>query len=489
MKIKFKNTAGNQFASKYLLPVKHSERTLTPKDVGMIYVGICIDITIFAVVVSYWPEMSVMAIMMASLIGYMIVSYMIALSGDIGLTYGITYSVAVRASFGYMGTHVPGILRMFPCWFWLGFTTWISAYSMDNIVYIFTGFSNLWLMLIIFTIMQCLNTALGLKAMARFDWLSLPILTVAIAIITGGMLNHYDANFLEVLATPNPDAINEPAAFSSCIIAMAGGFITHSLTTMDFTRNMKVPEDFHKRNWFSRNWKVLVGAIAGMVFINMILSLVGMVAGILTGTWNPIDYAMEVFTDNRVILVFCFLALIFASWSTNMTANITPAANILSNINPKIITFATGCFVAGAMSLILLPWEWADEMGIVQVFIGNMLGPVFFIIISDYYLVRKRKYNVPDLYNPNGQYKYSKNFNPAAIITLIGAFAISLIFDIRIAFWLQIPFSLFCYYFLMKYWIIKKYPQAEIEDPNYTPNYDYDGSDLGIDFSHEDAVN
>ena len=481
MALKFSNGAGNQFVSRELLPIKAADRKLSAADVGLIWGGIAIDITTFAVAMSYYPDMSPKAILLASVVGYFVVSVMLALTGDVGLTYGITYSVTVRASFGYMGTHVAGLIRAFPCWFWLGFQTWIAAYSMNAIMEMMTGFSNLWIMIILFTFLQTLNAALGMKAMARVDWLAIPLLAIALAVIMGHVLTYYHSGIAEVLFAPTPDAVNSPAMFSACVIGMLGGYITLTLNTMDFTRSMKVPKDFNQRGIVRRNFPVFFGAFIGMTCVAMLITIMGLTCGLLSGTWNPVDYSIEVFSDKPVIMTLCFLAIVFATWSTNMTTNITPAANVTSNINPKYITYAAGCFIAGALSLLMFPWKWDSQMGMVQVFISNMLGPIAFIIITDYFILRKRKYNVPALFNPNGQYKYAKNYNPAALITLALALALSFIIDIRISFWLQIPFTMIVYYVLMKYWICKKYPQEELEDPNYVPDYEYDGSDLGIE--------
>jgi len=485
MGLKLSSGGGNQWVSKELLPVKVKDRKLSAVDIGLIWGGIAIDVTSFAVAMSFFPDMSPMTILAAAMVGYVIVAVMLALTGDIGLAYGINYSVCVRASFGYLGTHIPGIVRAFPCFFWLGFQSWIAAYSMNTIIEMLTGFSNLWLMLILFTILQTINAAYGLKAMAKFDWLAIPLLAVALGVIMVGVLNQYDASIIEVLNRPVPEAINSPGLFSACAVGMLGGYITLTLNTMDFTRSMKIPADFHSRGIVKRNFSVFLGAFIGMTCVAVVIIIMGLVSGILSGTWNPVDYSVEAFASKPVILVLCFLAIIFATWSTNMTANIVPAANILSNINPKIITYAMGCIIAGVLSLVMFPWKWESQMGMVQVYFSNMLGPIAFIIITDYHILRKRKYNVKDLFNPNGQYKYANNFNPAAIITLVGALILSLVVNINISFWVQIPFTIICYYVLMKYWILKKYPQVEIEDPNYQPDYEYDGKDLDIDFGEE----
>jgi nucleobase:cation symporter-1, NCS1 family len=39
------------------------------------------------------------------------------------------------------------------------------------------------------------------------------------------------------------------------------------------------------------------------------------------------------------------------------------------------------------------------------------MGPLAGVMCSDYYLVRKGKLNVKELYNPNGLYRYTNGWN------------------------------------------------------------------------------
>jgi NCS1 family nucleobase:cation symporter-1 len=48
-----------------------------------------------------------------------------------------------------------------------------------------------------------------------------------------------------------------------------------------------------------------------------------------------------------------------------------------------------------------------------------MLGAVGGIMIADYYLLRRRRLNVDDLYRRGGEYEYKAGFNPVAIVALV----------------------------------------------------------------------
>jgi len=53
--------------------------------------------------------------------------------------------------------------------------------------------------------------------------------------------------------------------------------------------------------------------------------------------------------------------------------------------------------------------------------LGAFIGPLFGILISDFFLVRRQHVVVDDLYTlrRNGTYWYRKGYNPAAVATMI----------------------------------------------------------------------
>ena len=89
-------------------------------------------------------------------------------------------------------------------------------------------------------------------------------------------------------------------------------------------------------------------------------------------------------------------------------------------------------------------------------------------MICDYYLLRKRRLNIHDLYDMEGQYKYWKNINPAAIIAYIPA-CISAFLYPDYGFFTAAVISTVLYYLCMKFWIGKVYYQPEIFE-NYDNN-------------------
>jgi len=79
--------------------------------------------------------------------------------------------------------------------------------------------------------------------------------------------------------------------------------------------------------------------------------------------------------------------------------------------------------VLGVLGVLIFPWKLiADSSGYIFTWLvgySGLLGPIGGIMIVDYYLIRRQRLDVPDLYQYQGRYAYRHGFNPAAIIALV----------------------------------------------------------------------
>src|SRR5699024_10801114 len=96
---------------------------------------------------------------------------------------------------------------------------------------------------------------------------------------------------------------------------------------------------------------------------------------------------------------------------------------------------------------------------------GAILSATVGISITDYYIIRKRRLNVPDLYEADGQYRFHYGINWAGMISFVAGGGIALLFQ-TYSFFVGCFVAGLVYYFLAKYWWFKKYKQAELEDPS-----------------------
>lgn len=70
----------------------------------------------------------------------------------------------------------------------------------------------------------------------------------------------------------------------------------------------------------------------------------------------------------------------------------------------------------------LVPWKILSSAQTFLAFMGGyavFLGPMAGIMVSDYWLVKKRHLDIPSLYDPNGRYRYSGGCNWRAAVAFI----------------------------------------------------------------------
>jgi NCS1 family nucleobase:cation symporter-1 len=443
-----------------LLPTTDAGRTMSMADYIILWAGMTINIVGFSLGAQYYnggDGLSPMVLAVVILVGYGLVTLLTVLVGDIGTTYGIPFVTYIRAPFGYKGATIASIFRAIPALYWFGFLTWVGASSLNYLIGIFIpGFNNLTIMLILFGILQVLNAMFGLKAMAKFDWVAVPALGILFVAILIAALSKDQVSLFDILAI----STNGNMSVAFAVSGIAGGWITMSLNGSDLSRQIKRSPDYASQGFFKRNNRAFAGQFIGMTVVGTIIMLVGMIAGITSGEWDLNEVCRQFFRS-KAGLVLSFIAIVFAQWSTNTAANLMPPTYILISLFPKTLKFWSASIIAGILGIVIMPWKIQSSgtfLVDVQVFISTFLGPIIGIMLSDYFIIRKRKLNVRDLYTGNGQYTYTGGFNISALVALVAGFAMSFLSG-NYGFFIALITAPVVYVFGMKVFTLKTHNQ------------------------------
>jgi NCS1 family nucleobase:cation symporter-1 len=128
------------------------------------------------------------------------------------------------------------------------------------------------------------------------------------------------------------------------------------------------------------------------------------------------------------MIVASLFALLIATLTTNVAANVVAPANGLANLWPSRITFAVGGVITGILGIVIMPWRLLSDYGtfIFGWLVGysGLLGPIAGIFIADYWLVRRARLSLADLYRADGIYG---RWNPKALVALVAGIATALI--------------------------------------------------------------
>ena len=105
------------------------------------------------------------------------------------------------------------------------------------------------------------------------------------------------------------------------------------------------------------------------------------------------------------MLVITLLFIAFAQVTTNVLNNVVPPAYVL--MDTFKISFKKAAVVVGLVSFCTFPWELVkeDSAAGLQLFVQSysaFLGPIFAVMLVDYFLIRRSTLHIADFYDDNG---------------------------------------------------------------------------------------
>ncbi|HSO76046.1 MAG TPA: cytosine permease, partial [Blastocatellia bacterium] len=113
--------------------------------------------------------------------------------------------------------------------------------------------------------------------------------------------------------------------------------------------------------------------------------------------------------------------------TTNMAANVVSPSNDFSNLNPKRISYVTGGLITACIGVVMMPWYLYRNKGnyIFTWLIGysGLMGAIAGILICDYWVIRRQRLSLRDLFLENGIYSYTRGVNWRAVAAFFLAVA------------------------------------------------------------------
>jgi len=128
-------------------------------------------------------------------------------------------------------------------------------------------------------------------------------------------------------------------------------------------------------------------------------------------------------------LALCFILI--ASASTNLIANFIPSQYTLINLIPSSLTLKSSSLIIAIFGFIIsIFWlTYLSQIGILSFVdtFGAFFGPLFGIMISDFYFVKKRNLVNKDIYSleKNGAYYYSGGWHIKGVYSIFLGFIFS----------------------------------------------------------------
>jgi len=368
---------------------------------------------------------------LAIFLGNVVVLIPMILNGRAGAKYGIPFPVFARASFGVKGANIPALLRAIVACGWFGIQTWIGGFalyqmfrlwfpSLETLPQIFPASFGLEtgpaIMFFIFWLLNMYIVYLGVESIKKllvFKAFFLPLAALALLFWAIAASNGLGP----ILAQPSKftNSTDFFHFFFPALTGMVGFWATLSLNIPDFTR--------YAKNQKAQTVGQAIGLPPSMTLFAFIGVAVTSATMIIYGEtiWDPIVLAGKF--ENKILVSFAMIAVAISTLATNIAANIVSPANDFAHIAPKKINFRTGGFITGIIGIVIFPWKLiADPSGYIFTWLvgySSLLGPIGGIMIADYYFIRRQQLNTKDLYQYDGEYRFTNGFNYKAIIALL----------------------------------------------------------------------
>jgi NCS1 family nucleobase:cation symporter-1 len=419
--------ADSAYYNKDLAPAGPARRTWSTWNITATWIGMSVVITTYTLAsglmaagMNWWQALLTISL------GNVVVLIPMVLNAHAGTRYGIPFPVFVRASFGIRGANIAAMARALVACGWFGIQTWLGGLALDALV------NELWggwgdvaghraIAFGVFWVAQVAIIWRGMEAIKYLESWAAPLL------LAGGLAVLIWA-FVKVGSVTEPFSASNRLTeegpgfwtlFWPSLAANVGYWATLSLNIPDFTRFAQ-----SQRSQATGQALGLPTTMAAFSFIG-IATTAATVVLFGEAIWDPV--ALMTTIGNAGAIIFAMVVIVVAQVSTNMAANVVAPSNDFSNLWPRKISFRTGGIITAALGIAIFPWEIIENLSAYiftwLVGYGSLLGAIGGVMIMDYWVLRRERLDLVDLYSadPRRQYWYMSGFNWRAIAAVIVA--------------------------------------------------------------------
>ena len=356
------------------------------------------------------------------------IAYLImALIGYIGFKVGISTMALTRPSFGIRGSMLPTVFCITQFIGWTAVNTFIAAISVSYICKIWLGMpafgepgsvKTMFLGIILMSILNLSAVSLGHKSVRIAERIGVVLILILGVWETVVLLNNIPLNELVSWRPPADQAL----PIGKAMDAMAAFSLGWVPAIAEFTR--------YTKNKASSTVAPMIGANLALFWFAFVGIIGAIGTAITTGVYDPNNSDPSTIVSKLGLGAVAFLVIILTSTTAN-AINLTAAGISITNITKKIKALPALWLVAVSAALLsmvpLAIGSFLNSFILFLDYIGMVFGPVFGIMIVDYYLVRKGNYDTTQLDDSKGKYWFSSGFNMLAIGTWIISVALFLI--------------------------------------------------------------
>ena len=426
------STADADLVNADLRPTTAAQRTWDWKAIAALWVGMVVCVPSYMLAAGLVAEgMSLTQAVATIFLGNLIVLVPMLLIGHAGTRHGIPFPVLLRASFGTRGAKLPALLRGLVACGWFGIQTWVGGFAVYTLVNLLSGGAiagsplpglgidlGQTLCFLAFWALHVVFIARGTESIRWLETLAAPLLIgMCLALLAWAWIRA--DGFGPMLTAPSqfdPGGAREGQfwrVFWPSLTAMVGFWATLALNIPDFTRYARSQRD------------QMIGQALGLPLPMALMAFIAVAVTSATvlifgeAIWDPVALTGRM---GGLGVAIALIALVLATLTTNLAANVVAPANGFSNLAPGRISFKLGGYLTAGIGIAIFPWKLLESTGayLFTWLIGYsaLLGPIAGVMLADYLVIRRTELDGEALFRHDGAYGYRGGWNPIALIAL-----------------------------------------------------------------------
>src|SRR5467141_3743463 len=419
-----------------LAPVPVARRNWTTYNYAALWISMahCIPTymlssSLISVGMNWWQAL------VTILLGNTIVLVPILLNSHPGTKYVIPFPVFARASYGTYGSNLPALMRAIVACGWFGIQAWIGGEALNTFfAALIPGWNGLlggpmgghppteWLSFLIFWGLNIYIIFRGMDLLRKVEnWAAPFVLVMTSLLLAWAIWKAHGLGYLLTQQSKFHSLAEFWPVFIPSLTGMIGFWATLSLNMPDFTRFGHSQREQAVGQIVALPTTMTVFAAMGVMITSAAVVIYPHMKA--DELWDPMKLVGQ-FNQVAVVAISMFTVVV-ATLAVNIAANVVSPANDFANAFPKLISFRTGGLITGIIGILMQPWRLlAYPSGYIFAWLvgySGGLGSIAGVLIADYWLVRKKRLALGDLYRRHGTYTYLGGWNLRAVVaTLIG---------------------------------------------------------------------
>jgi len=381
-------------------PVPHSRRDYSFWALLFVFFGMQVPVSYFITGGSITAGLTLGTAFMITVVGSLVGFGILGAVGIIGWQTGTSTMVCTRPAFGRYGSALPALIAFITLTGWDSVHVQLAGKLMGSIGAKW-GLDYTRLYSIVVGLLIVTVVLMGHRLLRLLERFLVPVVIVLVGMALYAVLSGQDLS--QLWHTAGKGHLTIMTAFDAMFISA----LTWVPMVSDYTRYGK-----SRRSSF---WAAFLS-----LPIALFMLLVGQTAAVGLGNPNALVAMVSHGTGFGIVAFFVAMFATIATAALIMYSASMSLLNVVPQVPIRRINFGTGAVVIIASVTINLLGNVINWLS----FQGILLIPLFAIVLTDYYAVHGRHYEVAELLRANGRYWGTRGFNVTGLVAwLAGAIA------------------------------------------------------------------